>query len=150
LGRKVADLEKNWANMAREMERKEKGKVAVVDRLLLGTSIRFTWRVAGYRLPEKFKVPQIQSYTKVGDLIEHLKNFRVHIDLDGKPAKVACRAFPLTLSGNARNWFRKLPSGSVNKFEGLGIEFLVQFYGCVDMKEDFGIFANAFYFSKVR
>ncbi len=106
--------------------------------------------MAGYCLLEKFKVPQIQSYTKVGDLVEHLKNFRVHIDLDGKPDEVACRAFPLTLSGNAQNWFRKLPSGFVNKFDGLGIEFLVQFYGCTGMKEEFGIFADAFYFSKVR
>jgi hypothetical protein len=61
LGRKVADLEKKCANMAREMERKDKLKAAMVDKLLLGTITPFPQSVARYRLPEKFKVPQIQS-----------------------------------------------------------------------------------------
>lgn len=59
LDRKVAKLERRCANMAREMERKDNGKAAAVDRHLMGTSTLFTRRVAEYRQPEKFKVPQI-------------------------------------------------------------------------------------------
>jgi len=40
---------------------KEGQKPVVVDKLLMGTDSPFTRRVADYRLPEKFKVPQILS-----------------------------------------------------------------------------------------
>lgn len=54
LDRKVAEQERRCA---REMEKKDKGKAAAVDRLFMGTGTPFTRRVAEYRLPEKFKVP---------------------------------------------------------------------------------------------
>jgi hypothetical protein len=56
-------------SMAREMETKDKVKAAVVDRLLLGANTPFTRRVANYHLPEKFKVPHIQSCIGVVDAI---------------------------------------------------------------------------------
>ncbi len=77
-----------------------------------------------YRFPEKFKVPQIQSYAGIGDPVEHLKNFRVCLDLHGNPDEIAYWTFPLTLTGNARDLFKRLPQGSVDEFEGLGREFL--------------------------
>jgi hypothetical protein len=46
-----------------EMERKDKSRSVVVDKLLMGTNSPFTRWVADYRLPEKFKIPQILSYT---------------------------------------------------------------------------------------
>jgi hypothetical protein len=120
------------------MERNGKGIAAAVDRLLRGTNTSFTQRVAKYRLPEKFKVPSIQSYAGIGDVVEHLENFKVHLDLHGTPDEVACRAFPLTLTGNARDWFKKLPPGSVDKFEGLGREFLGQFMAARMRKKPLG------------
>jgi hypothetical protein len=50
-----------------------------------------------------------------------------HLDLHGTLNKVDCRAFPLMLTGNARDWFRRLPLGFVDKIEGLGREILGQF-----------------------
>jgi hypothetical protein len=38
-----------------EMERKDKNRSVVVDKLIMGTDSPFTRRVADYRLPEKFK-----------------------------------------------------------------------------------------------
>jgi hypothetical protein len=102
LDKKIAELERKCASMAQEMERKDKGKATVVDKLLMGTSTLFTRWVADNRLHEKFKVLQIQSYARIGDPVEHLENFRVHLDLHGAPDEVACRAFPLTLTGNAQ------------------------------------------------
>jgi hypothetical protein len=49
------------------------------------------------------------------------------MDLHRTPEMVACRAFPLTLSGNARDWFRSLPPNSIHHFEDLGRMFLTQF-----------------------
>lgn len=40
---------------------------------------------------------------------------------------MACQAFLLTLLGNARDWFRKLPPKSINSFDGLAKMFLTQF-----------------------
>jgi hypothetical protein len=110
-----------------ERERNDKSRSVVVDKLLMGTDSLFTRRVADYRLPEKFKVPQILSYAGDGDPLDHLENFRAHLDLHGTPDEVACLAFPLTLSGNARDWFRKLPSNSVDQFNELSKIFLTEF-----------------------
>jgi hypothetical protein len=71
-----------------------------------------------YRLSEKFKVLQIQSYDGTGDPVKHIENFWVHLNLHSTPDEVACRAFPLTLTGNAQDWFRRLPLGSIDLFEG--------------------------------
>jgi len=40
---------------------------------------------------------------------------------------VACRAFPLTLSGNARDWYRRLPLKSIQNFDEFGKMFITQF-----------------------
>jgi hypothetical protein len=82
-----------------EMERKDKSRSIVVDKLLMDTDSPFTRRVADYWLPEKFKVPKILSYARDRDPLDHLENFRAHLDLHGTPDEVVCQAFPLTLSG---------------------------------------------------
>jgi hypothetical protein len=110
-----------------EMERKDKSRSVVVDKLLRDTDSPFTRRVEDYRLPEKVKVPQILSYVGDGDPLDHLENFWAHLDLHGTPDEVACRAFPLTLSGNAHDWFRKLPLNSVDQFKELSKIFLTEF-----------------------
>jgi hypothetical protein len=40
---------------------------------------------------------------------------------------MACQAFPLILSRNARHWFRRLPPNSVDKFKELSKKFLTEF-----------------------
>jgi hypothetical protein len=73
LSRVIAELERRCTYM--EMERKDKSRSIVVDKLLMGTDSPFTRRVADSRLPEKFKVPQILSYAGDGDPLDHLENF---------------------------------------------------------------------------
>jgi len=125
LSKVIAELERRCTYM--EMERNDKSRSVVVDKLLMGTDSPFTRRVADYRLLEKFKVPQILSYAGDGDALDHLENFQAHLDLHGTPDEVACRAFPLTLSGNARDWFKKLPPNSVDQFKELSKIFLTEF-----------------------
>jgi hypothetical protein len=125
LSRVIAELERRCTYM--EMERKDKSRSVVVDKLLMGTDSPFTRRVEDYWLPKKFKVPQILSYAGDGDPLDHLENFRAHLDLHWTPDEVACRAFPLTLSGNARDWFKKLPPNSVDHFKELSMIFLMEF-----------------------
>lgn len=65
----------------------------------MGTCSPFTRRVVDYCLPEKLKVPHILSYIGDGDPLDHLENFRVHIDLHETLDEIACRAFPLLFWG---------------------------------------------------
>jgi hypothetical protein len=58
-----------------EMERKDKSRSVFVDKLLRDTDSPFTRRVVDYRLPEKFKVPQIISYARVEHPLDHIENF---------------------------------------------------------------------------
>jgi hypothetical protein len=60
-------------------------------------------------------------------LLSTWRIFCAHIDLHQTPEKVACRAFPLTLSGNARDWFRKLPPNSIIDFDLLEKMLLTRF-----------------------
>jgi hypothetical protein len=52
---------------------------------------------------------------------------------------VACRAFPLTLSGNARDWYRRLPSKSIQNFDEFGKIFLTQFMAGIVRRKPAGI-----------
>jgi hypothetical protein len=63
--------------------------------------------VAKFCLPDKFKVPDIATFIGLEHPEEHLVNYQAHLDIHGTPEEVACQAFPLTLSKNARDWFRK-------------------------------------------
>jgi hypothetical protein len=86
-------------------------------------------------VPENFQVPRILSYAGIGDPADHWVNFRDHMNFYGTPDEVACRAFPLTLSRNARDWFNKLPLNSIDNFEALGRMFLTKFFAFPNTKE---------------
>jgi hypothetical protein len=101
LSRVIADLERRCTYM--EMERKDKSRFVVVDKLLRDINSPITRRVADYRLPKKFKVPQILSYAGDGDPLDHLENFRAYLDLHGTPDEVACRACPRILLINSKS-----------------------------------------------
>jgi hypothetical protein len=92
-----------------EMERKDKSRSVVVDKLLMGIDSPFTKWVANYRLPEKFKVTQILSYVGEGDPLYHLENFRAHLDLHRTPDEVECRAFPSLFQGMPRTSSESYP-----------------------------------------
>jgi len=121
-----------------EMERKDKSKSVVVDKLLFGIGSPFTRRVANYQLPEKFKIPHILSYAGDGDPFDHLENFRAHLDLHGTPDEVASWAFPLTLSRNVVDWFKKLPLNFVDKFKELCKIFLTKLLALRTRKKPLG------------
>jgi hypothetical protein len=83
----------------------EKHKATIVSKLFIGTEMPFTKQVTIQQLPNKFKVPQILSYSRIGDLTKHLENYRMHLAFHATLDEVASRAFRMTLSRNAREWF---------------------------------------------
>jgi hypothetical protein len=122
--------EDKYNQLQLEIQQNNKGKISRVDSLLNRFS-PFTERVMAIQLPEKFKILAIQAYTRIEDPTEHLDNYKMHMDLQGTPQEMACRAFPLTLSGSAWDWFQKLPPSSITCFDDLGRKFVTQFLaGC--------------------
>jgi hypothetical protein len=53
----------------------EKGKTSLVDNLLHETASLFTDLIYVVLLPEKFKIPNIATFTGIKDPIEHLDNY---------------------------------------------------------------------------
>jgi hypothetical protein len=113
--------------LSRTMDQKRDGKESLVDNLFQHKESIFTEEVSNFDLPERFKVPDIPVFSGSEDPVEHLDNFQSHVSLHKTPDAVACRAFPLTLSGKARDWLRILPPRSINNFDVLGRKFLAQF-----------------------
>jgi hypothetical protein len=132
---KLAKLEQQCDYLMGSTQSKAKGKALLADSLFSITASPFTDQIMSCQLPGKFRVPEIPAYTGLGDPIEHLASFRAHTVLHATPDEVACRAFPLTLAGGAREWFRTLPPRSISNFEGFAKKFASQFMAGVVRKK---------------
>ena len=89
----------------------------------------FTIPVKSCPLPQKFRMPQIESYDGVKDPFDHLETFKTLMHLQGVPDEIMCKAFPTTLKGAARIWFSKLTPNSINTFKELSARFTSHFIG---------------------
>ena len=77
-----------------------KGRVSSdLDDLVNRTDSPFTATVNSYPLPSKFRMPQIDSYDGVKDLLDHLETFKTLMHLQEVADAIMCRAFPTTLMG---------------------------------------------------
>jgi hypothetical protein len=132
---KLTKLEQQYDLLVGSSQSHGKGKASLADSLFSNTSSPFTDQIMSYRLPDKFQMPDIPVYTRLGDPIEHLASFCAHTVLHATPDEVACRAFPLTLAKGARDWFRALPSRSVTSFESLAKKFASQFMAGIVRKK---------------
>ena len=107
-----------------------KGRVSSdLDDLVNKTDSMFTIPVNSYPVPQKFQMPQIESYDGVNDPLDHLETFKTLIHLQGVPDEIMCRAFPTTLKGPARIWFSRLMLNSINTFKELSAQFTSHFIG---------------------
>ena len=97
-----------------------KGRVSSdLDDLVNRTDSPFTIPVNSCPLPQKFRMPQIESYDGVKDPLDHLETFKTLMHLQGVPDEIMCRVFPTTLRGAARIWFSRLTPNSINTFKEL-------------------------------
>ena len=107
-----------------------KGRVSSdLDDLVNRTDSPFTIPVNSCPLPQKFRMPQIESYNRVKDPLNHLETFKTLMHLQGVPNEIMCRAFPTTLKGPARIWFSRLMLNSINTFKELSAQFTSHFIG---------------------
>ena len=97
-----------------------KGRVSSdLDDLVNRTDSPFTAPVNSCPLPQKFRIPQVESYDGVKDPLDHLENFKTMMHLQGVPDEIMCKAFPTTLRGAARIWFSRLTPNSINTLKEL-------------------------------
>ena len=97
-----------------------KGRVSNdLDDLVNRIDSPFTTSVNSFPLPQKFRMPQIKSYDRVKDPLDHLETFKTLMHLQGVPNKIMCRAFPTMLKGPAIIWFNRLTLNSINTFKEL-------------------------------
>lgn len=66
-----------------------------------------------------FKVPFLESYDGLGDLLDHLESFQTLMLLYQASDRVLCQALPSTLRGMARHWYSNLKPGSIDSFKEL-------------------------------
>ena len=107
-----------------------KGQVSNdLDNLVNRTDSPFTAYINSFPLPHKFRMPQIDSYNGVKDLLDHLETFKTLMHLQGVADEIMCRAFPTMLKGAARIWFSRLTLNSISTFKELNGQFTAHFIG---------------------
>ena len=107
-----------------------KGRAAKnLDDLVHGTDSPFMKTVTSFPLPSKFRMPTLETFDGSKDPLDHLESFKTMMCLQGVPDEIMCRAFPTTLKGPARIWFKKLTSSSVGSFAQLSRLFFNHFIG---------------------
>ena len=74
-------------------------------------------------------MPQIDSYDRVKDPLDHLETFKTLMHFQGVADETMCRAFPTALKGSARVWFSRLTPNSVNTFKELSAQFTAHVIG---------------------
>ena len=113
----MEDLKKKYTKLSHQLACKEKKSTA--KELMDNTNLPFTYRVLCFPLLDKIKMPCVDKYDGNGDPAEHVENLCHHFSLHGTPDEIACRTFPLTLVGIAKDCFARLPTKSVDNFKDL-------------------------------
>ena len=89
----------------------------------------FTADVMEKPLPDKFKMPAMDSFDDTTDPVDHLDSYNSFMTLHAVPDEIMCRAFPTTLKASARIWYSKLSPKSISNFKQLSQAFVGHFIG---------------------
>ncbi|XP_014519756.1 uncharacterized protein LOC106776801 [Vigna radiata var. radiata] len=113
-------------------EEKEKGEesLVLVKPEMPSVPVPFVQAVMDVRISDQFIPPQFKMYDSTGDPKAHIKSFTNAMAFRTGSDAIWCRAFSLSLEGEALEWFNSLPNGSVENFKGLSGMFTEQFAAC--------------------
>ena len=79
---------------------KERASVSM-DAMVQQIESPFTVRVLHFPFPAKFRMPQIETFDRTKDPIDHLNTYKNQMELHGYQDPIRCRAFAITLKGPA-------------------------------------------------
>ncbi|GMN38401.1 hypothetical protein TIFTF001_007639 [Ficus carica] len=77
--------------------------------------------------PTRFKMPSVAPYDGFMDADEHIENYQAHMLIQNANEAALCKSFCLTLTGAARQWYRRLAPGSIGCFKQLADAFAAAF-----------------------
>ena len=127
---KLEEELKEMKEQMKEMKSQIKEKAARnLNMLVHHSESPFTKRVDDYPLLAKFKVPKLENFDGLKDLLNYLDSFRTVMQLQGVSNEIMCRAFPTNLKGSARVWFNQLETRSIDTFAQLSRAFIDNFIG---------------------
>ncbi|XP_059639789.1 uncharacterized protein LOC132282191 [Cornus florida] len=89
----------------------------------------FTDEILNAPSPRKFSMPVFILFDGTTDPIDHVYHIQLKMAINTKNDSLMCKCFPTSLVGPALNWFKNLPSGSVDSFRSLCDRFISQYYG---------------------
>ena len=82
----------------------------LVEDLIHRTDSPFTALINDHPLPQKFKMPSLDSYDGTHDLFDHIATFKTTMHLQGVLDKIMCKAFPTTLKKASTSMVQQDPS----------------------------------------
>ena len=98
-----------------------------LDRMVRTTDSPFTAAILECPVLSKFHLPQLEPFDGLKEPLDHLNNFKTMLGLQQPLDEILCHSFPTTLKRDAREWFMKLPTSSIDNFEQLDNAFLCDF-----------------------
>ncbi|KAH7844452.1 hypothetical protein Vadar_028123 [Vaccinium darrowii] len=98
-----------------------------IEELVQNTNSPFTPELMREPLPRKFNMPHLDTFSGTSDPLDHPETYKNLMMLQTVPDEIICRAFPITLKGNAQVWFNKLKPQSISNFKELSKRFVSYF-----------------------
>ena len=132
--------EQSWEHHFRDIQQelshmKEtvRGQAPVsMDDLVQQTESPFTAGVLHFPLLAMFRMPQIETFDRTKDPVEHLNTYKNQMELYKYQDPMRCRAISITLKGPTLASLNRLSPSSISPFIGLSIVFVSHFIGaCV-------------------
>ncbi|XP_014511822.1 uncharacterized protein LOC106770532 [Vigna radiata var. radiata] len=109
----------------------EKGESAILIKdETPSVPVPFARAIMEVQIPDRFIPPQFKTYNGTSDPEAHVKSFTNAMAFRTGCDAIWCRAFSLSLEGEALEWFDSLPDGSIENFKGLSNMFKNQFAAC--------------------
>ena len=89
-------------------------KMSKMEELMRGHGMGYSFdfdnmmQFDGDKLPDKFKMPQLQKFNGTGDLRIHLSQYMITMSTTKASMSMVARLFVLSLEGMAVNWYHGL------------------------------------------
>ena len=85
-----------------ELKNAMKGKTTKnLDGMVIRTDSLFTQKVLECPFQPKFWLPQLESYDRLKDPLDHITTFKMTLSLQQTSDEIVCRSFPTTIKGAA-------------------------------------------------
>ena len=132
---RALELEGEVRRLARVMDEIQGKRKPPSCRIMLDEESPLSAEIMGTVILRDFYFSDLK-YSRRSDPLVHIECFNDMTSVQGLTLAQRCRVFPLTLEGRAREWYRKLPRGSIRGYEQMCQELAEQFRGAVAPEDD--------------